>query len=68
MKLSDRTQLIEQLNWRCATKQYDPARKISAADWAALEEALVLSPSSLGLQPWAFLVVDDPAVSLKHAA
>ncbi|MDB6164961.1 MAG: putative nitroreductase, partial [Lacunisphaera sp.] len=37
-------------------------RKISPADWAALEEALVLSPSSLGLQPWAFLVVDDPAV------
>jgi nitroreductase len=62
MKLTDRTQLIDQLNWRYATKQYDPTRKISAADWATLEEALVLSPSSLGLQPWAFLVVDDPAV------
>lgn len=62
MKLNDRNQLITQLNWRYATKQYDPTRRISAADWAALEEALVLSPSSLGLQPWAFLVVDDPAV------
>ncbi len=62
MKLNDRTQLIAQLNWRYATKQYDPTRKIGAADWATLEEALVLSPSSLGLQPWAFLVVDDPAV------
>ncbi len=62
MKLTDRTQLIEQLNWRYATKQYDPTRKLSVADWAVLEEALVLSPSSLGLQPWAFLVVDDPAV------
>jgi len=65
MKLIDRTQLIDQLNWRYATKQYDPARKISAADWATLEEALVLSPSSLGLQPWAFLVVDDPAVRAR---
>lgn len=65
MKLTDRNQLIDQLNWRYATKQYDPARKISAADWATLEEALVLSPSSLGLQPWAFLVVDDPAVRAK---
>jgi nitroreductase len=65
MKLIDRTQLIAQLNWRYATKQYDPARKISVADWAALEEALVLSPSSLGLQPWAFLVVDDPAVRAR---
>lgn len=62
MKLIDRNQLIDQLNWRYATKQYDPTRKISPADWATLEEALVLSPSSLGLQPWAFLVVDDPAV------
>jgi nitroreductase len=62
MKSIDRHQLIAQLNWRYATKQYDPTRKINAADWATLEEALVLSPSSLGLQPWAFLVVDDPAV------
>src|SRR3954462_9161627 len=62
MKLTDRNQLIAQLNWRYATKQYDPTRKISAADWATLEEALVLSPSSLGLQPWTFVIVDDPAV------
>jgi nitroreductase len=62
MKPIDRTQLIDQLNWRYATKQYDQARKISASDWATLEEALVLSPSSLGLQPWTFLVIDDPAV------
>ena len=68
MKLTDRHQLIDQLNWRYATKQYDPTRKISAADWATLEEALVLSPSSLGLQPWAFLVVDDPAVRARLMA
>ena len=62
MNTIDRSQLTDQLNWRYATKQYDPTRKISAADWTALEEALVLSPSSLGLQPWTFLVVDDPKV------
>jgi nitroreductase len=62
MKLADRNQLIDQLNWRYATKQYDPNRRINPADWAILEEALVLSPSSAGLQPWSFLVVDDPAV------
>jgi len=28
----------------------------------------VLSPSSLGLQPWAFLVVDDPAVRARLMA
>lgn len=58
-------QLIDQLSWRYATKSYDPARKISATDWLTLEEALVLSPSSLGLQPWTFLVVDDPLIRAK---
>ncbi|HTB83714.1 MAG TPA: NAD(P)H-dependent oxidoreductase [Candidatus Sulfotelmatobacter sp.] len=52
--------LIQQLNWRYATKQFNLQRKISPEDWAALEEALILTPSSFGLQPWKFLVVDDP--------
>jgi nitroreductase len=61
-------QLINQLNWRYATKQFDPQRKISAADWQILEEALVLSPSSFGLQPWKFVVVTDPAIREKLVA
>ena len=52
--------LLERLNWRYATKQFDPQRKISPQNWAALEEALLLSPSSGGLQPWKFIVVTDP--------
>ncbi len=58
-------QLLEQLHWRYATKQFDPQRKISPADWAALEDALILSPSSFGLQPWKFVVVTDPALREK---
>ena len=58
-------QLIQQLNWRYATKQFDPNRKISAQDWATLEEAARLSPSSGGLQPWLFVVVTDPAIRAK---
>ncbi len=61
-------QLIGQLNWRCATKQFDPQRKISSADWTTLEEALVLTPSSFGLQPWKFVVVTDPAIRDKLVA
>jgi nitroreductase len=57
--------LINQLNWRYATKQFDPKRKISTQDWATLEEALSLTPSSGGLQPWKFIVVTDPAVRAK---
>ena len=57
--------LLSQLNWRYATKQFDPKRKIDSEDWAALEEALLLTPSSGGLQPWKFIVVTDPAVRAK---
>lgn len=54
--------LRERLRWRYATKRFDPDRRIDAADWRALEEALVLTPSSYGLQPWKFVVVVDPQV------
>jgi nitroreductase len=54
--------LLQQLNWRYATKKFDPARKIPAEDWRTLEQALILSPSSYGMQPWKFVVVTDPAV------
>ncbi len=65
MKTINSNQLLEQLNWRYATKQFDPNRKISASDWTTLEEALRLTPSSGGLQPWKFVVVTDPAVRAK---
>lgn len=54
--------LVDFLQRRYATKKFDPARKLDAATWKALEEALVLSPSSYGLQPWKFFVVQDPAL------
>jgi nitroreductase len=58
-------QLLTQLNWRYATKQFDPARKISPEDWAVLENALILSPSSYGLQPWKFIVITDQKMCEK---
>jgi nitroreductase len=65
MSAINSTQLLAQLNWRYATKQFDPKRKISAQDWATLEEALLLTASSGGLQPWKFIVVTDAAVRAK---
>ncbi|MGB0564456.1 MAG: NAD(P)H-dependent oxidoreductase [Spirulinaceae cyanobacterium] len=52
--------VLQQLNWRYAVKAFDPDRKIPADVWQALEESMVLAPSSFGLQPWKFFVVDDP--------
>ena len=60
--------LIQQLTWRYATKQFDPSRKIADHLWTTLEHALILTPSSFGLQPWKFIVVKDPAVREKLKA
>ncbi len=60
--------LLAQLHWRYATKSFDASRKIPADVWAALEESLVLTPSSFGLQPWKFVVVTDPAVRTQLSA
>jgi nitroreductase len=51
--------LLETLNWRYAVKVFDAARTIAPELWAALENTLVLTPSSYGLQPWKFLVITD---------
>jgi nitroreductase len=53
---------VAALNWRYACKKFDPAKKIPADTWAALEQSLLLSPSSYGLQPWKFFVVETPSV------
>ena len=65
MNIINSEQLLGQLNWRYATKQFDPHRKIGDQDWATIEQALLLTPSSGGLQPWKFIVVTDPAVRAK---
>ena len=52
--------VLAALKWRYATKKFDAAKKIPADVWSALEQAMVLAPSSTGLQPWKFIVVTDP--------
>ena len=62
--------LIEVQEWRYAVKKFDASRKIDSATWDALEQTLILTPSSFGLQPWKFLVVTSQAVKeqLKPAS
>jgi nitroreductase len=68
MSISTTETLLAALNWRYATKKFDPAAKIPAETWAALEKALILSPSSFGLQPWHFFVVQGAGVRQKLSA
>jgi nitroreductase len=62
------TTITEALQWRYATKKFDPARRIPSEEWAALEESMVLAPSSFGLQPWRFIVVDSPEIRAQLPA
>ena len=51
--------VLQQLQWRYATKSFDPAKKIPDDVWQVLIQSLVLAPSSFGLQPWKFFVITD---------
>lgn len=62
MSCSTPAALLEALNFRYATKQFDPAKKIDPPTWSALEQSLILTPSSFGLQPWKFIVITDAAL------
>ena len=59
--MSQPQQLLAALQWRYATKVFDATKKIPADLWSALEKALVLTPTSYGLQPYQFLIVQDAA-------
>ncbi|MEK6627686.1 MAG: NAD(P)H-dependent oxidoreductase [Bdellovibrionota bacterium] len=59
MSRVDNEILHNQMNWRYACKKFDSTKKIREADWNILAESLRLSPSSYGLQPWKFIVVQN---------
>lgn len=57
--------ILSALNWRYACKVFDSSRKIPAETWTQLEQSLVLTPSSFGLQPWKFLIIQDQELREK---
>ena len=54
--------ILNDLRWRYATKQFDATKTVSEHDLQEILEALRLSASSYGLQPWKFLVITDAKV------
>jgi nitroreductase len=59
------SQIIEDLNWRYATKKYDSTKKINSSDFDILKNVLALVPTSNGLQPFKFLVIENPEIREK---
>ena len=56
---------LENQNWRYATKKFDSTKKISAEDLNTLKEAIRLSTSSFGLQPYTVFIVENPELRAK---
>ncbi|MFV8369372.1 NAD(P)H-dependent oxidoreductase [Flavobacterium sp. LB2R40] len=56
---------LENQNWRYATKKFDITKKITAEDLNILKEAIRLSSSSFGLQPYKVIIVENPELRAK---
>ena len=54
--------ILAAFNFRHACKTFDPAKKISDADFGFILETGRLSPSSFGFEPWRFVVIQNPAL------
>jgi len=52
--------IIKSINFRHACKEFALDKKINDEDFEVILEAGRLSPSSFGLEPWKFLILDNP--------
>lgn len=52
--------LVERLQWRYATKKYDTSKKVSQHHIDYIKEAVQLTASSYGMQPYKILEITDP--------
>lgn len=60
--------LLEHLNWRYATKKFDPSAKVGPRELNNLKEAIRLSVSSYGLQLYKVLIIEDAGLKKKLRA
>lgn len=57
--------MIDSLNWRYATKKFDKSKQVTAENIQLLKEAIRLTPSSYGLQPYKVLEIKNPEIREK---
>lgn len=55
-------EFLKAMQFRHACKLFDEKRKISKEDFDVILEAGRLSPSSFGLEPWHFLVIENTKI------
>lgn len=62
--------LLDKLKWRYATKKFDATKKVEANKLEYILDAVQLAPSSIGLQHFRVLVIEDADIraQLREAA
>lgn len=63
----EKQQVLEAFHFRSACRYYDVNKKISREDMEYILELGRLSPSSVGSEPWQFLVLQNEAIREKIA-
>lgn len=63
--MSPQETILNAFQWRYAVKKFDAQKKISPTDWNILKESLRLAPSSYGLQPWKYLIIENRTLREK---
>lgn len=58
---------LDAMQWRYATKKFDPSKKLDKELIYALQEILRLTPSSMGMQLWRFVILNDKEITNKLA-
>ncbi|MBE2978793.1 NAD(P)H-dependent oxidoreductase [Priestia megaterium] len=62
---SKKQEILKAYQFRHACKEFDTNKKISDEDFRFILETGRLSPSSVGLEPWKFVVIQDAALREK---
>jgi len=58
---------LDAMQWRYATKSFDPKGRLDKELIYALEEVLRLTPTTMGMQLWRFIVISDPDLRTQMA-
>ncbi|WP_374049820.1 NAD(P)H-dependent oxidoreductase [Neobacillus sp. PS3-34] len=62
---SRKKEILDAFKFRHATKEFNPEKKISEEDFRFILETARLSPSSLGIEPWKFIIIQNAQLKEK---
>ncbi|TSB46006.1 NAD(P)H-dependent oxidoreductase [Alkalicoccobacillus porphyridii] len=64
-KNDKKQEILDAFYFRHATKEFDISKKINEEDFEFILETARLSPSSIGYEPWRFIIIQNPELREK---